>query len=344
MGFPTYAAYRLEDSMAKTPEAVRSLLERVWKPARARALADRDALQALIAEEGGNFTLAPWDWRYYAEILRQRRANFDDAAIKPYLVLDHMIDAAFDCATRLFGITFSERKDVPVWHPDVRVWEVKDADGKHKALFYGDYFARPSKRSGAWMTSLRDQQKLDGEIAPLIINVCNFAKGADGEPSLLSPDDARTLFHEFGHGLHGMLSNVTYPSLSGTSVFTDFVELPSQLYEHWQEQPQVLRQFAKHYQTGEPLPDELLAALPRRAKIQPGLCHRRVRLLGADRPRIPHPAGRGQPRRAQRSRRRSWKRSACPRKSRCGTGPPSSAISSPAITMRPAITATCGRR
>src|SRR3954462_1503811 len=258
MGFATYAAYRLEDSRAKTPEAVRSLLERVWKPARARALADRDALQALIAEEGGNFTLAPWDWRYYAEILRQRRANFDDAAIKPYLVLDHMIEAAFDCATRLFGITFSERKDVPVWHPDVRVWEVRDADGKHKALFYGDYFARPSKRSGAWMTSLRDQQKLDGEIAPLIINVCNFARGAGGEPSLLSPDDARTLFHEFGHGLHGMLSNVTYPSLSGTSVFTDFVELPSQLYEHWQEQPQVLRQFAKHYQTGEPLPDDLL--------------------------------------------------------------------------------------
>ena len=258
MGFPTYAAYRLEDSMAKTPEAVRSLLERVWKPARARAIADRDALQAMIAEEGGNFALAPWDWRYYAEKLRQVRANFDDAAIKPYLVLDHMIDAAFDCATRLFGVTFSERKDVPVWHPDVRVWEVKGSDGKHKALFYGDYFARPSKRSGAWMTSLRDQQKLDGEIAPLIINVCNFSKGADGQQSLLSPDDARTLFHEFGHGLHGMLSDVTYPSLSGTSVFTDFVELPSQLYEHWQEQPQVLRQFAKHYQTGEPLPDELL--------------------------------------------------------------------------------------
>src|SRR5438105_10061188 len=258
LGFPTYAAYRLEDSMAKTPEAVRSLLERVWKPARARALADRDALQALIAEEGGNFTLAPWDWRYYAEILRQRRANFDDAAIKPYLVLDHMLEAPFDCANRLFGISFAERRDIPVWHPDVRVWEVKDASGQHKALFYGDYFARPSKRSGAWMTSLREQQKLDGDIYPLIINVCNFAKGADGQPSLLSPDDARTLFHEFGHGLHGMLSDVTYPSLSGTSVFTDFVELPSQLYEHWQEQPQVLRQFARHYQTGESLPDDLL--------------------------------------------------------------------------------------
>ncbi|MHC6155288.1 M3 family metallopeptidase [Bradyrhizobium elkanii] len=258
LGFPTYAAYRLEDSMAKTPEAVRGLLERVWKPARARALADRDALQALIAEEGGNFTLASWDWRYYAEKLRQRRANFDDSAIKPYLVLDHMIEAAFDCATRLFGVTFEERKDIPVWHPDVRVWEVKGRDGQHKALFYGDYFARPSKRSGAWMTSLRDQQKLDGAVAPLVINVCNFAKGADGAPSLLSPDDARTLFHEFGHGLHGMLSNVTYPSLSGTSVFTDFVELPSQLYEHWQERPEVLQRFARHYQTGEALPDDLL--------------------------------------------------------------------------------------
>jgi peptidyl-dipeptidase Dcp len=258
LGFPTFAAYRLEDSMAKTPEAVRGLLERVWKPARARALADRDALQELIVEEGGNFKLAAWDWRYYAEKLRQRRANFDDAAIKPYLTLDNMIAAQFDTATRLFGITFAERKDVPVWHSDVRVWEVKDASGALKAIFYGDYFARPSKRSGAWMTSLRDQQKLDGDVAPLVLNICNFAKGTDGQPSLLSPDDARTLFHEFGHGLHGMLSNVTYPSLSGTSVFTDFVELPSQLYEHWQEQPQVLQTFAKHYQTGEPLPDDLL--------------------------------------------------------------------------------------
>ncbi|NPV21693.1 M3 family metallopeptidase [Bradyrhizobium aeschynomenes] len=258
MGFANFAAYRLEDSMAKTPEAVRGLLERVWKPARAKALADRDQLQAMITAEGGNFKLEAWDWRYYAEKLRQAKANFDDAAIKPYLALDNMIAAAFDCATRLFGITFAERKDVPVWHPDVRVWEISDSQGRHKALFYGDYFARPSKRSGAWMTSLRDQQKLDGDTAPLIINVCNFAKGADGQPSLLSPDDARTLFHEFGHGLHGILSNVTYPSLSGTAVFTDFVELPSQLYEHWQERPEVLQTFARHYQTGEPLPQDLL--------------------------------------------------------------------------------------
>jgi peptidyl-dipeptidase Dcp len=270
LGYPTYAAYRLEDSMAKTPEAVRGLLERVWKPARARALADRDELQALIAEEGGNFALAPWDWRYYAEKLRQAKANFDDAAIKPYLALDHMIEAAFDCASRLFGIAFAERKDIPVWHPDVRVWEVRGRDGRPKALFYGDYFARSSKRSGAWMTSLRDQQKLDGEVVPLILNICNFVKGADGEPSLLSPDDARTLFHEFGHGLHGMLSNVTYPSLSGTSVFTDFVELPSQLYEHWQEQPQVLQRFARHYQTGEPLPADLLARFLAARKFNQG--------------------------------------------------------------------------
>jgi peptidyl-dipeptidase Dcp len=258
LGYPHFAAYRLDDSMAKTPQAVRALLEKVWAPARARAAADRDALQDLIREEGGNFALAAWDWRYYAEKLRSRRADFDDAAIKPYLTLDNMIAAAFDCATRLFGLTFTERHDIPVWHPDVRVWEATNATGLHQGLFYGDYFARPSKRSGAWMTSLRDQQTLDGAVAPLILNVMNFSKGAAGQPALLSPDDARTLFHEFGHALHGLLSNVTYPSLSGTSVFTDFVELPSQLYEHWQERPEVLGAFARHYQTGAPLPEDLL--------------------------------------------------------------------------------------
>jgi peptidyl-dipeptidase Dcp len=258
LGHATFAAYRLEDSMAKTPAAVRGLLERVWKPARARAMADRDAMQALITEEGGNFKFAAWDWRYYAEKLRQRRANFDDSAIKPYLTLDGMIAAAFDTAHHLFGLSFKERKDIPVWHPDVRVWQVTGRDGRDVGLFFGDYFARASKRSGAWMTSTRGQQKLDGAVTPLILNVCNFSKGADGEPALLSPDDARTLFHEFGHGLHGLCSNVVYPSLAGTSVFTDFVELPSQLYEHWQEQPQVLQKFARHYKTGEPLPDDLL--------------------------------------------------------------------------------------
>ena len=203
----------------------------------------------------------PWDWRYYAEKLRQQRCDFDEAAIKPYLDLDRMIEAAFYTAQRLFGLTFQPRTDVPVWHPDVRVWEVRGRDGKQIGLFFGDYFARASKRSGAWMTSLRDQEKLAGDVRPLIVNVCNFSKAADGEPTLLSFDDARTLFHEFGHALHGLLSDVTYPTISGTNVATDFVELPSQLYEHWLEQPEVLRRFALHYQTGEPMPEDLLQRL-----------------------------------------------------------------------------------
>jgi peptidyl-dipeptidase Dcp len=261
LGFSDFAHYRLDDAMAKTPAAVRGLLDTVWARARKTALADRDAMQDLVQEAGGNFTLAPWDWRYYAEKLRQRRCDFDEATIKPYLNLDRMIEAMFYTAGRLFGLTFTPRTDVPVWHPDVRVWQVRGRDGHAVGLFFGDYFARPSKRSGAWMTSLRDQEKLAGDVEPLIINVCNFAKAADGEPTLLSFDDARTLFHEFGHGLHGLLSNVTYPRISGTSVATDFVELPSQLYEHWLEQPQVLRRFALHYETGEPMPEDLLQRL-----------------------------------------------------------------------------------
>jgi peptidyl-dipeptidase Dcp len=261
LGYADFVHYRLDDAMAKTPAAVRGLLATVWTRARARAEADRDALQALVQEEGGNFTLAPWDWRFYAEKLRQRRCEVDEAATKPYLNLERMIAAAFYTAERLFGLRFAERTDVPVWHPDVRVWEVRGSNGAAIGLFFGDYFARPSKRSGAWMTSLRDQEKLAGDIRPLIVNVCNFAKAAPGEPTLLSFDDARTLFHEFGHALHGLLSSVTYPTISGTSVATDFVELPSQLYEHWLEQPDVLRRFARHYQTGEPMPEALLQRL-----------------------------------------------------------------------------------
>jgi peptidyl-dipeptidase Dcp len=261
LGYADFAHYRLDDAMARTPTAARELLDAVWAPARSRALADRDALQALIAEEGGNFKLEPWDWRYYADRLRQRRCDFDEAAIKPYLKLDRIVDAAFDTAQRLFGLSFVPRPEVPVWHPDVRVWEVRGADGRKVGLFFGDYFARATKRSGAWMTSLRDQERLAGDITPLIINVCNFAKAPDGEPTLLSFDEARTLFHEFGHGLHGLLSAVTYPTISGTNVATDFVELPSQLYEHWFQQPDVLRRFARHYQTGEPMPEELLQRL-----------------------------------------------------------------------------------
>jgi peptidyl-dipeptidase Dcp len=261
LGYAHFAHYRLDDAMAKTPTAVRGLLDTVWTRARARAEVDRDALQDLVREEGGNFPLAPWDWRYYAEKLRQRRFHVDEAATKPYLNLERMIEAAFYTAERLFGLRFSKRTDVPVWHADVRVWQVQGSDGAEVGLFFGDYFARPSKRSGAWMTTLRDQEKLAGDIRPLIVNVCNFAKGAPGEPTLLSFDDARTLFHEFGHALHGLLSSVTYPSISGTNVASDFVELPSQLYEHWLEQPDVLRRFARHYQTGAPMPEELLQKL-----------------------------------------------------------------------------------
>ncbi len=260
LGYADFAHYRLDDAMAKTPQAARALLDAVWTPARARAIADRDAMQALIQEEGGNFKLEPWDWRYYAEKLRQRQCEFDEAAIKPYLNLDRMIEAAFYTARRLFGLTFA-RANVPVWHPDVRVWEVRGADGNKVGLFFGDYFARPSKRSGAWMTSLRDQEKLSGDIRPLIVNVCNFTKASGGDPTLLSFDDARTLFHEFGHALHGLLSSVTYPTISGTNVATDFVELPSQLYEHWLERPEVLRRFARHYKTGEAMPEALLQRL-----------------------------------------------------------------------------------
>jgi peptidyl-dipeptidase Dcp len=261
LGYSDFATYRLDDAMAKTPAAVRHLLDTVWKPARASALADRDAMQELAQEEGGNFKLAPWDWRYYAEKLRHRRCEFDEAAIKPYLNLDRMIEAAFYTAQRLFGLSFVPRPDVPAWHPDVRVWEVRGDDGGKIGLFFGDYFARPSKRSGAWMTSLRDQQELAGSITPHIINVCNFSKASEGEPTLLSFDDARTLFHEFGHALHGLLSAVTYPTIAGTNVATDFVELPSQLYEHWLQQPDVLRRFAMHYQSGEPMPEDLLQRL-----------------------------------------------------------------------------------
>jgi peptidyl-dipeptidase Dcp len=260
LGYADFAHYRLDDAMAKTPGEVRALLDAVWTPARESALADRDAMQALVQEEGGNFKLEPWDWRYYAEKLRQRVCNFDEAAIKPYLSLDRIIEAAFYTAQRLFGLQFAPAPDAPVWHPEVRVWRVSDAEGREIGLFFGDYFARGSKRSGAWMTALRDQQKLAGHT-PLIINVCNFAKAAAGEPTLLSFEDARTLFHEFGHALHGLLSAVTYPTISGTNVATDFVELPSQLYEHWLQQPELLRRFARHYQTGAPMPEELLQRL-----------------------------------------------------------------------------------
>ena len=257
LGFKTAADFALEFSMAKTPRAVRKLLMEVWGPALARAAEERDQLQEAVRAEGGNFKLAAWDWRYYAEKARKAKFDVDDGEIKPYLQLDNVIAAAFDVAAKLFGVTIEERTDLPVYHPDVRAFEVK-RDGRHVGLFLGDYFARPSKHSGAWMSGWRKQEKLSGDIAPIVVNVMNFAKAAPGEPTLLSLDDARTLFHEFGHGLHGLLSNVTYPSVSGTSVEKDFVELPSQLYEHWLTRPEVLKRFARQYRTGKPAPASLL--------------------------------------------------------------------------------------
>jgi peptidyl-dipeptidase Dcp len=256
-GFRSFADYRLDDQMAKTPQAARQLLDEVWGRARARAGREKDELQKLIAQEGGNFALAQHDWRYYAEKLRKARYDLDEAEVKPYLALDNMIAAAFETANRLFGLQFKP-VSLSLYHPDARAWEVTDKDGREVGLFIGDYFARTSKHSGAWMTSLRDQEKMRGNIRPIILNVCNFSKPAAGEPALLSFDDARTLFHEFGHGLHGLLSDVTYPLLAGTAVSSDFVELPSQLYEHWLETPEILTKFARHYKSGEPMPQALL--------------------------------------------------------------------------------------
>jgi peptidyl-dipeptidase Dcp len=257
LGYKSYADYKLADSMAGTPAKARALLDQVWGPAKRRALEEANDLAALAAEEGGNFKLAPWDWRYYAEKLREKRYDFDEASLQPYFALEHMIEAAFFTAEKLFGVTFAERHDIPVYHPDVRVWTVT-RENKIIGLFYGDYFARPEKQGGAWMSSLRDQETLDGDAIPLILNNCNFVKS---DPALLSFDDARTLFHEFGHALHGLLSKVRFPRLSGTNVARDFVELPSQLYEHWLEEKKVLKRFARHYQTGEPLPPPLLEKL-----------------------------------------------------------------------------------
>jgi peptidyl-dipeptidase Dcp len=260
LGFANFADYRLDDQMAKTPQAARNLLDEVWDRALTKAAVERDALQAMIAEEGGNFALAPHDWRYYTEKLRKARYDLDETEIKPHFQLENMIEAAFETARRLFGLSF-KRVDAALYHPDARAWEVTDAQGRHVALFIGDYFARPSKHSGAWMTSLRDQEKLTGDVRPIVLNICNFSKPASGEPALLSFDDARTLFHEFGHALHGMLSDVTYPLIAGTAVPSDFVELPSQLYEHWLEVPEILQKYALHAGTGEPLPKALLDRL-----------------------------------------------------------------------------------
>jgi len=270
LGFETYADYQIDDAMAKTPASARELLERVWRGAKLRADKEREALASMAQAEGHNEPLAAWDWRHYAEKRRKAEFDIDGAALKPYFELNNMIEAAFDTARRLFGLGFRERGDMPVYHPDVRVWEASNREGRVIALFMGDYFHRPSKRSGAWMSSIRKQERLNGEILPIIVNVLNFTKGGEGAPTLLSLDDARTLFHEFGHALHGLLSDVTYGSLSGTSVDRDFVELPSQLFENWLLRPEVLNRFARHTETGEPIPRRLVEKLLAARKFNQG--------------------------------------------------------------------------
>jgi peptidyl-dipeptidase Dcp len=263
LGYPNFADYRLDDTMAKTKDAVERLLLQVWAPAKEKARSERTALEGMARAEGLNEAIEPWDWRYYAEKVRQARYDLDEAEVKPYFVLDNMVRAAFDTAGRLFGLTFTERADLPVYHPDVRVWEVRDKAGAHVGLFLHDNFARPGKQSGAWSSRYRDQETMDEPMAPIVVNNNNFARGneAEGTPTLLSFDDARTLFHEFGHGLHALLSNVRYRSQSGTAVRRDFVEFPSQIFEHWMSAPETLRNYARHCRTGKPIPDELLRRL-----------------------------------------------------------------------------------
>ncbi|MER8977198.1 MULTISPECIES: M3 family metallopeptidase [unclassified Mesorhizobium] len=264
LGYPSYAALKLDDTMAKTPEAVHALLDPVWEKAVEKAASDQAELQRLAAEAGSNEKFAAWDWRFYQEKLRAEKFAFDEAELKPYLQLDRIIDACFDVATRLFGISFEEKKSIATWHPDARVFVVKNADGSERGLFLADYFARPSKRSGAWMSALKSGYRLGPGSKPVIYNIMNFAKPPAAEAALLSVDEAKTLFHEFGHALHGMLTDVAWPSVAGTSVSRDFVELPSQLYEHWLTVPAVLEKHALHVKTGKPMPkalvDKMLAA------------------------------------------------------------------------------------
>ncbi|MBP0445929.1 M3 family metallopeptidase [Roseomonas sp. SSH11] len=257
LGYASFAEFRLADTMAGKPEAAEELLSQVWEPARRKAASERDRLLAVARKEGFEGPLQPWDWRFYAEKVRQADYDLDEAELKPYFLLANMQQAAFDTATRLFGLTFTAIPDAPVYHPDVRAYEVRDASG-HVGVFLADPYARANKRSGAWMSSYRDQERLDAPISPIIVNNNNFARS---EPTLLSFDDAETLFHEFGHALHGLLSQVRYPSQSGTSVRRDFVELPSQIYEHWLALPETLRRYALHHETGEPVPDAVIARL-----------------------------------------------------------------------------------
>ncbi len=270
LGFPSFAHFRLDDMMAKTPEQVADLYDKLVPPAHVRFKEEEAAVRAMMAKAGVTHGLERWDWAFWSEKVRTAQYDVNDAIVRPYLQLDKVIEAQFWVANQLFGLTFEEKTDVPVWHPDVRVWEVKDKDGRHVGLFYGDYFARTGKRSGAWMSSIRGQQKVNGDIRPVIYNACNFAKPPEGQPALLSFQEAETAFHEFGHALHGLLSNVTYPSLAGANTAWDFVEFPAQIYEHWLSEPEVLSKFAVHHETGQPMPAELIERIRKSVNFNMG--------------------------------------------------------------------------
>ncbi|OGF59322.1 MAG: peptidase M3 [Candidatus Fischerbacteria bacterium RBG_13_37_8] len=259
LGYKTHAHFILEPSMAKTPEKVYELLNKIWKPALKRAKQEAVDLQAMIDQEEKEIILQPWDWWYYAEKVKKAKYDFDDEALKPYFKLENVMDGAFKVATKLYGIQFVERKDILKYHPDVKVFEVKEANGEHIGILYTDYFPRASKRGGAWMNGFRDEWKVGNKkISPIITNNGNFTKPTADQPSLLNSDEVSTLFHEFGHALHGLLANSTYSKLSGTNVAVDFVELPSQIMENWAFEPEVLKEYAVHYQTGEPMPQDLI--------------------------------------------------------------------------------------
>lgn len=270
LSYPTHAHWRLENTMAKTPERAMELIEAVWKPAVARVREEVADMQRIADAEGAGIKIEPWDYRYYAEKVRKAKYDLDENELKPYLQLEKLREGMFWAAGQLYGFTFTQVTNVPVYQPDVRVWEVKAADGRHVAYFYFDPYARPGKRSGAWMNAYRNQEKFDRPITTLVSNNSNFIKGAPGEPVLVSWDDAKTLFHEFGHALHGLCSDVNYPSLSGTSVPRDYVELPSQINERWLPTPEVLSRFALHYQTGQPMPAALVERVKQAAKFNQG--------------------------------------------------------------------------
>jgi peptidyl-dipeptidase Dcp len=271
LDYDNHAAFILEENMAKNDQNVYDLLTQIWKPALKKAKRERAALQALIDQQGQSFKLQPWDWWYYAEKLKKQRYDLDEEAMKPYFKLENVREGAFQVANRLWGITFEERADIPVYHPDVKVFEVKEADGTHIGIYFTDYFPRSSKRGGAWMSSYRKQYRINGrKYTPIITNVGNFTKPTGEVPSLLRWEEVETLFHEFGHALHGLLSDRTYESLTGTSVPRDFVELPSQIMENWASEPQVLKMYARHYQTGEPIPDDLIQKIQQSSKFNQG--------------------------------------------------------------------------